>query len=185
MGQFQLFCCRLALPFPKGMQYLFAAIEERGGTNCPCPYSSFQLQTVIVRAATAVISAAFDTSFLENSPYCVPPIPLPVCPIPFSLWLSISNLAIFVALLWALINNCECHRLPSTVDSASCCARLGWCRGSSSTSYNVAALLPPDAKVGTNKVLLCSLPLSPLSLSRCILGLQFIFYICFQLQVGR
>lgn len=34
-------------------------------------------------------------------------------PHPFSLWLSISNLAIFVALLWALINNCVCHRLPS------------------------------------------------------------------------
>lgn len=134
----------------------------------------------------------FRHIFLQLSlliyPSSCPPAPHP----PLWLWLSISNLAIFVALLWALINNCVCHRLLSLptrrlsgLESLDCLDCLAWCRGSSSTSYNVAVLLPPDGKVGTNKVLLCflcipppySLPVNP-SILLCILGLQFQFFIC-------
>lgn len=110
-----------------------------------------------------VISAAFDTSFC-NSPYWFT-LPPRAPHSPSWLWLSISNLAIFVALLWALINNCVCHRLLSLptrrLSGLDCLDCLAWCRGSSSTSYNVAVLLPPDGKVGTNKVLLCFLCIPP------------------------
>lgn len=178
------------------MWYQIRAIVERGGTYLPlCSFPFLvrlhKLQLCELQPQSeqcTVISAAFDTSFC-NSPYWFT-LPPPAPHSPLWLWLSISNLAIFVALLWALINNCVCHRLLSlpTRRLSGLRSRLSWL--SRLMSWQLINILQCCSFITTRRqsrhkqsIIMFSLytstpfPVNP-SILLCILGLQFQFFIC-------
>lgn len=180
------------------MWYQIRAIVERGGTYLPLCSVPFPLLVRLHKLQLCelqpqseqctVISAAFDTSFC-NSPYWFTLPPRAPHPPPW-LWLSISNLAIFVALLWALINNCVCHRLLSlpTRRLSGLRSRLSWL--SRLMSWQLINILQCCSFIITRRqsrhkqsIIMFSLytstpfPVNP-TILLCILGLQFQFFIC-------
>lgn len=115
---------------------------------------------------------------------------------PLWLWLSISNLAIFVALLWALINNCVCHRLLS-LPNASLLSQVSGLRTVLTVPPDVVAAhqhltmlqfyYQQTAKSAQTKyyyVFSVFLP-SPLYPSLYFGATDSVFYLCFQLQLSR